>query len=245
MTVPTPQSKKSELIDSLNAMVSNGVNDVRIEEIIAEANKMKNGQYVDAHIVLGMVASLRGNVDEVHRLFNIAIVSGGREVSTLKNYAISLSNLGDIPGAIELIDEAIEIAPDEISLLRHAIDLHTVGFDSKGARKMIDQIKLLGEVVEENGLINQLDEIDAIFASAGTNWREVANRIRVAASAIIHAGKRPKARWDIYDGIVFFRFLLNSTIDEVTNTESKMIDAIANEPFTPADRVLSISCGVA
>jgi tetratricopeptide (TPR) repeat protein len=245
MTAPTPQSKKSELINSLNQMVIDGVNDVRMEEIITEANKMKNGQYVDAHIVLGIVASLRGNVDEVHRLFNIAIASGGREVSTLNNYAISLSNLGDIPGAIELIDEAIEMAPDNISLLEHAIDLHMVGFDTTGARKMINKLKLLGEVVEETQLFNQMNEIDAIFASAGTNWMEVANRIKVAASAILHAGKRPKARWDIYDGIVFFRFLLNSTVEDVTKTESTMIDAIANEPFTPADRVLSISCGVA
>lgn len=246
MTAPIAQKKASELIKQLNEMLHTGVNEEVLEEVVGAANKLKSiGMYSDACNVLGMVAALRMNIEEVDKFFNAAIRNSGRNIMTLLNYAVALSNAYQYQRAIEIVDEVVDMAPDDLSIIREAIDLHVNGFDAAGIRRLTDMLHRLGGEADYAILAEKIAEYEAAFSAAHTTWELVADRIGLAASAVSKLGKRPVADSYIYDGVVLFRFILDATVDQVNKAESLMVEALANEQFTSADRAIYFSCAVA
>jgi hypothetical protein len=246
MTAPIAQTKATLFIDSLNEMLKSGVDDARLQEIEDEAIKMKSyGLLTDAYNVLGMVSALRMDVQEVDKYFNAAMKHTGREIDTLVNYAVALNNAYQSCRAIEIIGEALEGAPGDAGVIKRAIGLHVIAFDVEGIRKLTDELSRLGESLDEDIPFDELVEYEAAFIAADTTWQEVADRIGIAASAVSEVVNWPSTDIDIHDGVVLFRFVLDATVEEAYKAESAMIDAIAAQPFTAADRVIYFSCGVA
>lgn len=253
MTSPIAQTKAEGLIQSLNEMLHAGVDDARLVDIEDEAKKMKDyGMRADAYNVLGMVASLRMNIQEVDRNFKAAIAHTGRDIGTLMNYAVALANAYQYRRAVEIVDEALESAPGDTVIIKKAIDLHANSFDAEGARQLLGKLVQLGESPDNpvapgehtNGLVplSDLDAYEAAFSAADTSWESVADRIGIAASAVSSVVKRPLVESVIHDGVVLYRFVVDATDEDAFRAESEMIDALANEPFTPADRAIYFSC---
>jgi hypothetical protein len=247
MSAPIAQTKASELIDSLNLMLHSEVDSRILAEIVTEANKLKSfGMYTDACRVLGMVASIRLNIEDINKFFNAALKNSGDNVLILANYAIALSNAYQFTRAVEIIDEVVALAPGDLRVLKEALDIHVLGFDTNGIRKLMERLHLLG--TEDYQVISneKIDGIEAVFTATKTTWALVADKIGIAAMAVAKLGKRPSSEeMYIHDGVILFKFILDAPVEYVTEAESAMIDALANEPFTSADRAIYFSCGVA
>lgn len=246
MTAPIAQTKATLFIESLNEMLKSGVDGARLQEIEDEAVKMKShGLLTDAYNVLGMISALRMDVQEVDRYFNAAMKHAGREIDTLMNYAVALNNAYQSCRAIEIIGEALVVAPGDAGVIKKAIGLHVSAFDVEGIHKLIDKLSRLDESPDEDIPFDVLDKYEEAFVAAETTWQEVADRIGIAASAVSTVANRPSTDIDIHDGVVLFRFVLDATVEDASRAESAMIDAIAAQPFTAADRAIYFSCGVA
>lgn len=244
MTNPTPLSKATELIGSINEMLADGVNAERMEEIIAAANKLKDhGHYTDAYKVLGMIASLRGNSAEVDRLFTAAIHSGSRNAVTLFNYAAALGNLGRIADAIKIMDELVDMGTTDLNLIRVALKYHLDAFDIDGARKLIAKHEALGRHIDDPNLSSELEIIESAMEGANVTWPEIAVRIELAASVLLRLGLFPRCtRRFIRDGIIMNEFIIGADVGIVSEAEIAINDAISEESYTSVDDLLYLTC---
>ncbi|CAE6723441.1 hypothetical protein [Candidatus Nitrotoga fabula] len=244
MSSPTPRKKINEIIQSINEMIVNGRNHERIEEIIIEANKMKAyGQYTDACIVLGVVAALRSDFNEVDRLFKAAFAHSGRTVDTLLKYAVVLSNLHRHIDAVKIIDELMELVPDDLFVVNNAFLYHFTAFDVDGARKLMSHMKLLSQPIDEAMWEERLIWLEEIMKEHKVVWKDVASRIELASRALRQSGMVPRSadRFE-WDGIMIYKFFIQGDVDSICLAESAMIDAIANQPYSPVDDFLYFSC---
>lgn len=245
MTAPIAKTKASMLIDSLNEMMGVGIDVARLIDIEAEANKLKAyGMYADACNVLGMVSSLRMDINRVDKYFKAAISHTGRDIETLVNYAVALNNAYQSKRAIETIDDALESAQGDGEVIRKAINIHIAGFDAAGVRSLLKRWPQSNECTNTTQL-DLLEKYEAAFSAVGASWEYVADRISIAASAVSSAVNRPTAEFDIYEGVVLCRFVVDASIEDAVRAESAMIDSIANQPFNPADRAIYFSCATA
>jgi len=244
MTAPTPLKKANELIESINEMVFGGANNDRIEEIVTAANKMKEiGQYTDAYNVLGMIAALHADSGEVDRLFTAAIRSGGRVPWTLGNYATALSNLDRHGDAVRIIDEVVELAQDDLSVIKKAIKLHQEAFDIDGVRELMARCKALGHPIVDLTMENQLGLIEELMAEHNVMWPDVASRIELASGVLHQFGLVPQNSQKIdEDSILVYEFRIKGDVDSVSRAENAINDAIAEKPYSHVDDFLYFTC---
>jgi len=245
-----PLSKESELIEAINAMVESGVDQNRLEEILAEAKKMQGiggSYYVSAKRVMGMVAAMRGDVTETDNQFNAAITHGGETIETLTDYAISLWNLREIRRNLELLDTLLERAPDNPQLIQTAIHNHWAAYDIDGVRSLFKQAEKLK--LSEDKFVSELtekfdlDTVSNLLKEAGATWQQVCARIELTSRVLNKLGiYSPAMHSDVTDGIVSHSYLLATNLENVMRAEDAINEAIANEPFSPADRVIYFSC---
>lgn len=242
--MPSPHLKASEFIRSINEMVDGGINNDRLEEIAAEAKKMKErGQYTDGCIVLGMIAAMRLDADEVDKQFNAAIRNGGRIPFTLTNYALVLSNLGRHIDAIKIIDEVYEQTPDDLFLIKKAISFHSDAFDVDGFHKFMARIKALDPSVDYEILEDQMIKVGKILEEHKVTWQDASSRVEIAYRVLQQFGMPPRfADRRLWDGIIMHKFLIHGEADSIYQAESALVDAIANQPYSPVDDFLYFSC---
>lgn len=244
MTASIPAKKANELIDSINEMLEGGINNDRIEEIIAEANKMKGfGLYTDAYNVLGMIAALRADTGEVERLFTAALHSGGRDAWTLSNYASALSNLDRLSEAVKIIDEVVDGAPDDLSVIKQAIKLHHDAFDVKGVRELMACCEKLGQPFDSRAMDRMLDLTEALMAEHSVMWTEVASRVELASGVLHRLGLIPQNVKQVTpDGIMVYEYKIHGDINLVAQVENAINDAIAEKDYSPVDDFLYLTC---
>ena len=74
-------------------------------------------------------------------------------------------------------------------------------------------------------------------------WKDVASRIELASRALRQSGivVRSADRFQ-WGGVMIYKFLIQGDVDSICRAESSMIDAIANQPYSPVDDFLYFSC---
>lgn len=244
MTAPTPLAKANKLIESINEMLFDGVNNERLEEIIADTAKMKDiGLYTDAYNVLGMIAALHGDSAEVDRLFEAAMRSGGREPFTLGNYAAALNNLDRKADAVKIIDEKLDMAPDNLNVIKTAIEFHREAYDIDGVRELMARCETLGQPIIDSDMEHELNKVEALMKNHNVIWSDVASRVELASSVLHRLGLSPRLSQEaIDDGILVHNFKIDGDVESVSRAESAMNDAIAEEPYSAVDSFLYFSC---
>jgi len=201
----------SVLIESINQMLFDEVNEERIEEIIADANKMKiNGQSAEAYNVLGMIAALRYDFAEVDRLFNAAINCSGRDVWTLENYSKALCNMNRLVEAMRIIDEVVVKDPDNADAINEAIKQHRLAFDTDGVRRLLKHSQQVGLPVDIVGLTDNIDRLDELMESHGVTWQEMVSRTELASKVLQDIGSPPVLVTETFgDGFLIVQVALN------------------------------------
>jgi len=78
---------------------------------------------LDVYLLLGAVASLENNLDEVHHYYQQAIEEFSKKADILASYAESLARIGHFSAATDLMLEAYYLLPGGIDYLEEAIYL--------------------------------------------------------------------------------------------------------------------------
>ena len=115
--------KADELIGRLGTVASaDTADELAIRRIQNDAKRLMNSDPAGAHTVMGGVAALLGNLDEVHTHHRVAL---GLKPSPIThfNYSVSLSLLGEMDGALDAIKSGLAETPDNPWLVAHTIRL--------------------------------------------------------------------------------------------------------------------------
>lgn len=109
---PTPATKAAELLASLASLAEEAEpNDFELKRLEREAEKLLKIDAGAGYTALGAAASLRGDVEGVHARHRAALQLSGDSPETLRNYAASLSELGEFTKALEVARRAYSRAP--------------------------------------------------------------------------------------------------------------------------------------
>lgn len=245
MGAPTPIAKSDHLIKEINAMVTHGIDFDRLNEIEIEARKIQDIHFISGKRLLGVIAGMRRDKDQIKIQFEAAINAGGADSVLLANYANALSNIGDLPQAIDLINEAASSEPDDITFLRLAVNLHLEAYDIDGASAWMKRLESLGAKPEQTLPLTVITEIDGILKQSAVDWHAAAFRISRIYDAILPLTKSIEGiSLNIHEGTIFHRFELNDEVEVVAKAESAMLDAIADCPYDPVDDVIYFSCAL-
>ena len=109
-----PATKAAELIGRLSALANRvKVSDFELRQLELEANKLLQLDAEQAYQILGGVASLRGDVQGVHREHKRALKLSGEAASSLRNYAISLAIVNEFEAARKTIQKSFRKDPTD------------------------------------------------------------------------------------------------------------------------------------
>lgn len=122
MSIPAHQSKSDELVDRLNEL-GPSADEFSLRLIERDAKKLMPVDAKSGHMILGMVHSIRGNLEGCRQEFAIARGISGEIVIEVNHaqalfklfafdeaYDVALKNFLDCPGDIEVIAQAIDLA---------------------------------------------------------------------------------------------------------------------------------------
>ena len=114
--------RSSEIVESLRVIAAaEQPDDFALRRLERDARGLMDADPVGAHTVLGAVASLRGEAEDVRRHHRIALKLSGGSAEACRNYLISLVELGELSEAFEVALEAHRRVPGNAELLREAI----------------------------------------------------------------------------------------------------------------------------
>ena len=211
--VAVPASKASDLIEKLASIATaHSVNEFEVARIQQQARQLMSVDAVGAHTVLGCVAALKGDATAVRRHHNITLrLSADAGVS--HNYAVSLALLEMNEEALEILMSALDKAPDDLDLLRHAIRLALQsGHSAKAnalcerweqlvpdrpndladsANELADAVKR-GDFREEAirevlGILNSIQRTDNVRGAGSSLWRDPTDPRSFLYERLIHA----------------------------------------------------------
>ena len=109
-----------------------------LERISRDASALISADPAGAHTVLGGVAALRGDLDSCQEHYRIALqIDGG--FTHRFNYSVSLSHLEENAEALEVAYGTLEVYPDSIELVDHAITTAVDSGNFTRARDLCDR----------------------------------------------------------------------------------------------------------
>ena len=115
---PSPAPKSEEVLASLAAMANEiDPNGFELKRLEREARKLLDVDAVSGYTALGAIASLRGDVEDVHSHHKRALNLSGESAEALHNYAASLTKLGEFTEALEVARRAYARAPADPAVL--------------------------------------------------------------------------------------------------------------------------------
>ena len=129
MTIPA--KKFSQHIDKLNELAqSDPINELALQRIKNEANRLLDSDKAGAFMLLGAIASLLRDEKALHRQHLAALHWTDDKAWALQNYSNSLLWVEDFSGALEIAQKAYELdhSPDSLSLMiRSAVGIGLTG----------------------------------------------------------------------------------------------------------------------
>ena len=119
---PSPAPTSEKILASLAAMANEiDPNGFELRRLEREARKLLNVDAVSGYTALGAVASVRGDVEDVHAHHKRALNLSGESAEALHNYAASLTKLGEFTEALEVARRAYARNPAAPTTLDRAI----------------------------------------------------------------------------------------------------------------------------
>ena len=134
---PARATRAQELVKNLTTIAdAEEPHEWRIRRLEREARALMDADAVAAHIVLGGVAALEGDVAAVREHHRIALQLSEGSVEALRNGAASLSRVGEMNDAFEAMLQAHESLPDDPCTLNAAISMAVQSAHFQKAREL-------------------------------------------------------------------------------------------------------------
>ena len=160
---PVPARKGSELVDQAGAIArSAALDEVALQRIAADARQLMNSDAAGAHMVLGIVAAVRGDAARVRKHYGIAL-GLDRSAVTWFNYSMSLAAVDEHSDALAVARKGLVGHPDDAALTDRAAEaaLESGRFmeaeelcrrrerlNAEGAYRWRDEVRQLSAAVE-------------------------------------------------------------------------------------------------
>lgn len=107
-----PSSKGLELLNDLYELVFSGnINELAIQRIIHEAEKIKSEDPLNYYYIMGAASCVRNREEDMHNYYQEALDQFGNYALTHFNYAVSLHRLGYLFVAKEQVRKACVLSP--------------------------------------------------------------------------------------------------------------------------------------
>lgn len=204
----------------------------------------KAGLCAQAWMLQGMIAGLKQDSQKVHQKFEAALRASGNDPAVLVNYVQALANLKELRDAVDLVDDISDHYPDDLSILELALRVYRDSFHVNGQRKIMDRLHLLGADSKiPDGLHSRVDRLEWRMETAGANWEQVVERLKSAAQALHKINVVPLTIAEEFteDGM-YLEFEIRGDFGMAYEAEKTIHEAIANLPYSPADRLISFGC---
>ena len=181
-----PKTKASKLIEKMNDLVNRRDRDeFTLRKIRKEAEKLRSSDAFNAYILLGMLASLENDVDEMRLNHLAALKLRPDDPNANFNYSTSLNNLCFYSEAREFAVKAYLGGPGNLQILSSLIEICVRSGRIREARKWLRKIeKLEPEVVIENK--NIILEAYDLFSEFDVSDDDVEEILRLSLSALHH-----------------------------------------------------------
>ena len=238
--VPTPATKGAELINRLNAVVLGAeVDDLVLRRLRHEAQQLMGPAPVEAHTVLGAIATLEGRADDVRKHFRVALQQSGHSASVSRNYSCSLLALGRPDEAFEVAKQASERAPDDLAIFEHLITTALEAgrlLEARTLRKRFGKLSPARSLPD--GSVEQMlgDAVDrGVFRE-----ESVQEVLRVVREILAAAGVRRTNRSDLTTYAAdpdsfLFRVHVFASPERAVELNEALADRIADRPELMAD----------
>ena len=136
---PRPPAKAHGLAKRLARLATaDAIDEFALRRIEADAEKLMCTDVAGAHLALARVAALRWDIDEMIRRYELAVTLRD-SVFARCDYADSLTLVGEIGEAFEVAREASSRAPDNPTVLRHAIEAAVQNARFREAQKLCER----------------------------------------------------------------------------------------------------------
>ncbi|MBN2899673.1 hypothetical protein [Acidithiobacillus sp.] len=252
MPAGIPATDMSFAIKQLNQMVKDkSWTSFQLRRI---ENQAKTGMDIDpaeAHVVLGIIASLRGQTDKIHEHFRVALQFPKNMSLNYVNYSIALRWVGLITEAFSMADKGAVCFPDDKMLLREAIDTAFGSGHFLRANDLVNnqwtklspdasfqdrqQIEKSAEWLQSRDMsekcVSSLVEIAFSIARERLNFHKSFNGIQIDVLA------------DGTDQFLAYDILINETPEIISNLNEEFIDASLDSVITERGFVLSFESG--
>lgn len=134
---PVSLARTNDLIDRLNELVQSNIkpSEFQLRGLKHEAEKLKSASLKDGFAALGIIAGLNGDIGEMERCLNLAVIYSDGESLYLHNYAAALINHANkVPEALETAKKALLKAEQEgnSTVKKGALDLIITACDALG-----------------------------------------------------------------------------------------------------------------
>ena len=135
--MPARATKAAELIKRLTAAGNaEELDEWGIRRLTRDAHALMDSDAVAAHTILGGIAALKGDADDVRKHYDIALQLPTSSNETTANYAASLSKAGEMTEAFQTILRAHEGSPDDLKVLDAAISLSVQSAEFRNSRSL-------------------------------------------------------------------------------------------------------------
>lgn len=209
MALGAPASKVNELIERLqSAGWARDANEFELAAITRDARALMGVDAASAHMVLGAVAAVRGDIKQTRDHYRIAMQPGSSADTAKRNYSVALARLGEHEDALAAAVELVEAHPSDAALLGHAIQQAMESAYFGQAAKMCQQFD---EPAQPNSLAATLQQLVAAV-SKGSFTEEGVRVLLHGAALIQREAGLPTARielraYDQGDAFLYTRHL--------------------------------------
>ena len=188
---PTTATGAQELVERLTTIAdAEELDEWGIRRLEREARALMDADAVAAHIVLGGVAALKGDVAAVLEHHRIALQLSGSSVEALRNGAASLSRVGEMSEAFEAILQAHERIPDDPDTLGAAMSMAVQSAHFQEGRELYRRWRALVPDVppeDETSVRKAADAVENCLFSAERARKVVQLAHQVRRSAKVRA----------------------------------------------------------
>ena len=82
-----------------------------------------------------------------------------------------------------------------------------------------------------------------LLEGAGASWREVSARIELASSVLLSLGVRTSSITESFsESAALLEFNIRGDVDLAMRAEEAIHRAVADQPYSPADKMLAFTC---
>jgi hypothetical protein len=170
--IPAPKSKYDSTIEELNKISYDGnfiKNEFRLAQIKREAEKRLKEDPANSYTILGIIACIKKDAQEMHRCHQIAINCSGNSFHTIDQYCSSLFNLELFNDYYVHLLQAHEMVPEDPDILKRLVDV-SYYLDLKDSyEKFKERLDRLGVSYDDPAIFIEDDEewLEKAFYTTG------------------------------------------------------------------------------